>query len=413
MNTRKFSLLSSIFQHKKNYFNTCQLQQKEVMSMIYFDNAATSLLKPDCVAEAVYHAIKELGNSNRGVHESTLNASRLLFHARSILSDFFDGYGPEQTVFTSNITESLNTVIQGLFNNGDHVITTAMEHNSVLRPLYFMENQGVSISIVNCNKEGVLEYDSLEKLIQPNTKAVICNHASNLTGNLIDLDKITSICKKHNLLCILDTAQTAGVFPISMKKQGIDILCFTGHKGLFGPQGIGGLLLRDRIQITPLKYGGTGISTYLKGQPNQMPESLEAGTVNTHGVAGLISGIEYINKTGLESIRNKELALMWKFYDGIKNLPNVKIYGDFQTKMRAAIVALNIGDYDSGFISDQLAYEYDICTRSGGHCAPLMHTALNTIEQGAVRFSFSHLNKEEEVDLAIRAITQLALLDQQ
>ena len=273
--------------------------------MIYFDNAATSLLKPDCVANAVYHAIKELGNSNRGVHESTLNASRLLFHARSTLSDFFDGYGPEQTVFTSNITESLNIVIQGLFKKGDHVITTAMEHNSVLRPLYFMEHQGVSNSILNCNEKGTLKYDFLEKLIQPNTKAIICNQASNLTGNLIDLSKITSICKKHNLLCILDTAQTAGVFPISMKQQDIDILCFTGHKGLLGPQGIGGLLLRKGIDITPLKYGGSGISTYLKEQPGQLPESLEAGTVNIHGLAGLLSGIEYLNQFGLENIKKK------------------------------------------------------------------------------------------------------------
>ena len=376
--------------------------------MIYFDNAATSLLKPDCVADAVYNAIRELGNSNRGVHESTLNASRLLFHARSMISNFFKGDGPEQTIFTSNVTESLNTVIQGLFKRGDHVITTALEHNSVLRPLYFMEQQGVALSILDCNQQGVPNYDALEKLIQPNTKAIICNHASNLTGNVIDLNKITSLCKKHDILCILDTAQTAGVFPISMKDQGIDILCFTGHKGLLGPQGIGGFLLKKEITINPLKYGGSGVSTYLKGQPEQMPEALEAGTVNIHGIAGLVAGIEYINNIGLDIIRNKELSLMWKFYDGIKDLANIKIYGDFQTLMRAAIVSFNIGDCDSGLISDQLAYDYNICTRSGGHCAPLMHEALHTVEQGAVRFSFSHLNTEEEVNIAIQAVQELA-----
>lgn len=379
--------------------------------MIYFDNAATSLLKPDCVADAVYKAIKELGNSNRGVHESTLNASRLLFHARTLISDFFDGDGPEQTIFTSNITESLNTVIQGLFKKGDHVITTALEHNSVLRPLYFMEQQGVELSILECNEYGVPHYDALKNLIQSNTKAIICNHASNLTGNAIDLERITTLCKKHGILCILDTAQTAGVFPISMKNQGVDILCFTGHKGLLGPQGTGGFLLKKGINITPLKYGGSGVSTYLKGQPTQLPESLEAGTINTHGIAGLVAGIEYINKIGLNTIQKKELSLMWKFYNGIKDLKNVKIYGEFGTPIRAAIVSLNIGDLDSGFISDKLAYDYNICTRSGGHCAPLMHKALHTVEQGAVRFSFSHLNTEDEINIAIRAIEELSNIE--
>lgn len=376
--------------------------------MIYFDNAATSLLKPDCIADAVYQAIKTLGNCNRGIHEGTLSASRLLLNARETVSNFFHGDGAETVVFTSNITESLNIVIQGLFHEGDHVITTVLDHNSVLRPLYFMESKGVSLSIVGCNELGVVDYDALNSMIGPNTKAIVCTHASNLTGNLIDIEHVSSLCKQHNLLFILDTAQTAGILPIYQKENNIDILCFTGHKGLLGPQGTGGFLVKKGLFINPLKYGGGGNSSYLKGQPIQMPEALEAGTLNIHGLAGLMAGIEYINNYGLTRIHEEELSLMWRFYNCIVSLPNVTVYGDFDVKERAPIVSLNIGTLDSGVVADYLSYDYNIAIRSGAHCAPLMHEALHTTTQGAVRFSFSHLNTASEVDSAINAIKELS-----
>lgn len=376
--------------------------------MIYLDNAATTMQKPEEVIEAVVQAMHSMGNAGRGAHSASLEASRTIYDTRELLCRFFGGTDPRRLVFTSNSTESLNIAIKGLFEPGDHVITTMLEHNSVLRPLYEMEKRGVELTIIPADKKGVIDYNDIEKAIRPNTKAVVCTHGSNLTGNLVDIERIGKITRKNGLLLVVDASQTAGVFPIDVEKMQIDVLCFTGHKGLLGPQGTGGMYVREGIQIRPLKSGGSGVQTYRKSHPAEMPTALEAGTMNGHGIAGLHAAVEYIQRTGIDQIRKREQECMKRFYEGVIQVPGVKVYGDFDDMNRCAIVSLNIGDYDSSEVSDELLTEYRISTRPGAHCAPLMHEALGTVEQGAVRFSFSHFTTDEEVDTAIKAIRELA-----
>ena len=376
--------------------------------VIYLDNAATTMQKPEEVIEAVVQAMHSMGNAGRGAHSASLEASRTIYDTRELLCRFFGGTDPRRLVFTSNSTESLNIAIKGLFEPGDHVITTMLEHNSVLRPLYEMEKRGVELTIIPADKKGVIDYNDIEKAIRPNTKAVVCTHGSNLTGNLVDIERIGKITRKNGLLLVVDASQTAGVFPIDVEKMQIDVLCFTGHKGLLGPQGTGGMYVREGIQIRPLKSGGSGVQTYSKSHPAEMPTALEAGTMNGHGIAGLHAAVEYIQRTGIDQIRKREQECMKRFYEGVIQVPGVKVYGDFDDMNRCAIVSLNIGDYDSSEVSDELLTEYRISTRPGAHCAPLMHEALGTVEQGAVRFSFSHFTTDEEVDTAIKAIRELA-----
>lgn len=376
--------------------------------MIYLDNAATTMRKPDVVIQAVTEALCTMGNAGRGGHDAALDASRIIYDTRERLARFFHAESPKQIAFTMNSTESLNIAIKGILQAGDHAITTALEHNSVLRPLYEMEEKGVELTILPSDQQGCIDYADFEKSIKANTKAIICTHGSNLTGNLVDIKRIGEIAQKHNILFVVDASQTAGVFPIDVQEMHIDILCFTGHKGLLGPQGTGGMYVREGVAVKPLLSGGSGVQTYSKTHPAQMPTALEAGTLNAHGLAGLRAAVGYLQETGLEQIRKKEQELMWHFYEGVKEIPGVKIYGDFSEKERCAIVTLNIRDYDSSEVSDALAMHYGISTRPGAHCAPLMHQALGTVEQGAVRFSFSHFNTIEEVDQAIAAIRELA-----
>ncbi len=376
--------------------------------MIYMDNAATTMRKPEAVIQAVASALGSMGNAGRGAHGASLGASRTIYETRELLCRLFGGTNPRQVVFTSNSTESLNIALKGLIEPGDHVVTTMMEHNSVLRPLYELNEKGVELSIVKCDKKGVLDISDIEDAIGPKTKAIVCTNGSNLTGNYVDIEQIGKIAKKHGVLFIVDASQTAGVFPVDVQRMQIDVLCFTGHKSLLGPQGTGGMYVREGLSIRPLKSGGSGVQTYSKRHPSDMPTALEAGTLNGHGIAGLHAALEYLNVEGIDKIRAREQELMRRFYDGVKEIPGVKIYGDFSCKERCPIVALNIGDYDSSEVSDALLTEYDISTRPGAHCAPLMHEALDTVEQGAVRFSFSHYNTEEEVDTAVRAIRELA-----
>lgn len=380
--------------------------------MIYLDNAATSYRKPEEVRQAVADAMVSLGNSGRGAHGASLDASRIIFDTRRLLAELFHGGDPSQVAFTANSTASLNIAIQGLFEPGDHVITTVMEHNSVLRPLYLMEERGVELTILPADEKGRVRHEDFEKAVRKNTRAVVCTHASNLTGNVNDLEAIGRICRKNEIFLVVDVSQTAGVFDIDVEKMGIDVLCFTGHKGLLGPQGTGGLWVRRGISIRPLMVGGSGVKSYLKTQPEEMPEALEAGTLNSHGIAGLHAALLYLEKTGIETIRRRELSLMKRFYNGIKDIPGVRVYGDFSDEAllcRAPVVALNIGDYDSGEVADELTCSYEIYTRAGAHCAPLMHQSLGTVEQGAVRFSMSHYNEEEEIDKAIEAVRELSL----
>ena len=376
--------------------------------MIYLDNAATTMQKPQCVAQAVADAITSFGNSGRSAHNAALSASRTVFEARKLLAQFFNAESPECIAFTANSTMALNIAIKGVLNKGDHVITTELEHNSVLRPLYEMEQQGVEISFVKSDAMGRICSGDFEKLIKNNTKAIVCTHTSNLTGNVVDIDCIARIAKRHNVLFIVDASQTAGVLPINVQKTGIDILCFTGHKGLLGPQGTGGIYVRKGVAVKPLLSGGSGVQSYSKTHPLQMPAALEAGTLNSHGIAGLAAAVKYINETGINTIRQQEQKLMQAFYNGIKNIDGVKIYGDFTTENRCAIVAINISDYDSEKVSDVLFEQYDIATRPGAHCAPLMHKALGTTHQGAVRFSFSHFNTMEDVEYAVKAVREIA-----
>lgn len=375
--------------------------------MIYLDNAATTYRKPQPVIDAVCDALNGMGNAGRGAHKAAIDASRLAYETRCMLSDLFGGYGAENVAFTSNSTEALNTAISGLLGSGDHVITTAIEHNSVLRPLYRLEENGMELTILQADSKGCIDYADFEKNIKPNTKAIVCTHGSNLTGNLLDIKLIGDIAKQHGLLFIVDASQTAGVFSIDMKDMQIDVLCITGHKSLMAPQGIGALLIRDGLKIRPLKVGGSGIHTYDHKHPSEMPTRLEAGTLNMHGIAGLYAALKHLSDIGIDVIREKELFLASAFYEGVRNIPGITVYGDFSTSERAPIVSLNIGDYDSGQVSDTLLVDYDIQTRSGGHCAPLMHEALGTVEQGAVRFSFNWFNTEAEVQAAVNAIKEM------
>lgn len=383
-------------------------RRPEVKSMIYMDNAATTLRKPVQVKEAVLAALDTMGNAGRGASDPALDASRVIYGTREKLAGLFHAESPSRIVFTVNSTESLNIAIKGLCDPGDHVITTVLEHNSALRPLYECRERGTALTILGCDEKGNISYEEMERAVRPETKMIVCTHASNLTGNMIDLERVHAIAKRHGLLLIVDASQTAGVWEIDVQKLGIDVLCFTGHKGLLGPQGTGGMYVRSGVEIRPLLSGGSGIDTYNTHHPAQMPTALEAGTLNGHGIAGLGAAVSYITETGPDTIRERELALMQRFYLGISGIPGVKVYGDFSTKNRAAIVSFNIGDYDSSEVSDELNVRYGIVTRPGAHCAPLMHQALGTVDQGAVRFSFSHFNTEEEVDAAVRAVKELA-----
>lgn len=376
--------------------------------MIYMDNAATTMQKPEEVAEAVVRAMNSIGNAGRGATEASLSASRIIYDTREKLSCLFNAENPRRIAFTANSTESLNIAIKGTLNPGDHVITTVLEHNSVLRPLYECQEKGTELTILGCDEKGNISYEEMEKAVKNNTKAIVCTHGSNLTGNMIDIGRVGLIARQYGILLIADASQTAGVFPIDVQKMHIDILCFTGHKGLLGPQGTGGLYVREGLLVRPLLSGGSGVDTYNTHHPQEMPTALEAGTLNGHGIAGLNAAMEYLEEKGIDWIRKKELAYMRQFYKEISMIPQVTVYGDFEAKKRCPIVSFNIGDYDSSDVSDELYVTYHIATRPGAHCAPLMHKALGTESQGAVRFSFSHYNTEEEVDLAIQAVRALA-----
>ena len=376
--------------------------------MIYLDNAATTLQKPQCVIDAVLQAMTTLGNAARGAHEGALSASRVVYDTRCKVAKLFGCQKAENVIFTSNSTEALNIALNGIFETGDHVITTDLEHNSVLRPLYRLEKQGViELSFVPADRQGRVDYADFEKLIRPNTRAIVCTHASNLTGNRIDLERVGAIARKRGAMFVVDGSQTAGALPVNMESMGIDILCFTGHKGLMAPQGTGGLCIREGVQIRPFKVGGSGVHSYDQEQPTAYPTRLEAGTLNTHGIAGLSAALDFIAQTGLETIHEKKSALMRRFYEGVSAIEGVTVYGDFGGQ-RAAVVALNIRDYDSGAVSDALYAQFGIATRAGAHCAPRMHQALGTTDRGAVRFSFSWFNTLQDVDAAIAAVAELA-----
>ena len=376
--------------------------------MIYLDNAATTRPKPPGVAEAVVVAMSEYGNSGRGTHPEALEAARSIYGVRQRLAELFGYPRAERVAFTCNSTAALNIAISGLLGPGEHVISTDLEHNSVLRPLYRLRDQGAQVDFVSADQGGQVDYRDFERLLRPNTRAVVCTHASNLTGDLVDIQRVGDFCAAHGLLFILDASQTAGVFPIDMTAQHIDVVCFTGHKSLMGPQGTGGLCVGEGVEIRPFAVGGTGVQSYSETQPEAYPTRLEAGTLNGHGLAGLGAALDFIRQTGLETIRAHEQSLARRFYEAVRELPGVKVYGDFARRDRAPIVALNIGEMDSSEVADELAERFQIATRPGAHCAPRLHRALGTTEQGAVRFSWSYFNTEAETDTAAEAVRTLA-----
>jgi selenocysteine lyase/cysteine desulfurase len=303
---------------------------------------------------------------------------------------------------------ALNIAISGLLSKEDHVISTDMEHNSVLRPLYRLQQQGMGLDFVPVGSQGIPDYTAFESLLRPNTRAVVCTHASNLTGDLMDIRAVGDFCRAHGLRFILDASQSAGVFPIDMEADGIDVVCFTGHKSLLGPQGTGGLCVREGVEIRPFAVGGTGVQSYLETQPSEYPTRLEAGTLNSHGLAGLCASLAFLEETGIDAVRAHEMSLARRFYERVQTCQGITVYGNFEARERAPVVALNIAGLDSSEVSDELAERFGIATRPGAHCAPRMHRALGTTEQGAVRFSWSYFNTVEETDEAAEVVCLLA-----
>jgi len=378
--------------------------------MIYLDNAATTMHKPQTVVDAVTQAMCSLGNAGRGATSGALDAARTIHGCRAKLARLLGCPRADHVCFTPNSTAALNTVINGVVRPGDRVVTTVLEHNSVLRPLNRLATErGVTVEHAGCDASGVLDYDELERLVTPGTRAVVVTHASNVTGNAVDVSRVAAIAHAAGALVIVDASQSAGTAKIDMDAMGLDVVCFTGHKGLMGPQGTGGLAVAEGIDVAPWAMGGTGVHSFDALQPLEWPTRLEAGTLNGHGIAGLSAGLDFIEaQGGVEAIAAHEHALADRFLAGVCKIPGIKLYGAFDQPTRSAIVSLNVGDIDSAEISDALMQGWGIATRPGAHCAPLMHRALGTELQGVVRFSFGYFNTTEEVDTAIDALCDLA-----
>jgi cysteine desulfurase / selenocysteine lyase len=380
--------------------------------MIYFDNAATSWPKPPQVKEAMVRFMDEIGaNPGRSGHILSIEAARVLHEARESLSLCFNVKDSSRIVFTHNATESINLALKGLLKPEDHVITSSMEHNSVMRPLRDLEKKGFELSIIPCSKEGILNPREVEKKIQTNTKMIVLNHASNVTGTLLPIREVGLITRKHDLLFLVDAAQTAGASPIDMEEDGIDLLAFTGHKSLYGPQGTGGLVIGVRVnekEMIPLKQGGTGSRSEFEEQPDFLPDRFESGTPNSVGIAGLLAGIQFVLNKGIEQIRKHEISLIEKLIEGLKRFPQIRLYGPENGQDRAATLSFNVAHLSPSEVAFRLEREFGILCRPGLQCAPAAHRTIGTFPEGTVRFSLSYLNGEEHVDLALQAVSHLA-----
>ena len=378
--------------------------------MIYLDNAATTMHKPQTVIDAVTQAMCSLGNAGRGATSGALDAARTIHGCRAKLARLLGCPRADHVCFTPNSTAALNTAINGVVRPGDRVVTTVLEHNSVLRPLNRLAaEQGVTVEHTGCDVNGVLNYDELERLVTPGTRAVVVTHASNVTGNAVDIARVAAMAHAAGAFVIVDASQSAGTAHIDMQAMGLDVVCFTGHKGLMGPQGTGGLAVAEGIDVAPWAMGGTGVHSFDALQPLEWPTRLEAGTLNGHGIAGLSAGLDFIEaQGGVEAIAAHERSLAERFLAGVREISGIKLYGAFEQPVRSAIVSLNVGDIDSAEISDALMQGWGIATRPGAHWAPLMHRALGTERQGIVRFSLGYFNTTEEVDTAIDALCDLA-----
>lgn len=377
--------------------------------MIYLDNAATTARKPPEVARAVARAIDGFGGVGRGAHAASLDAGLAVFRTRETLARLFGAPDASRVAFCANATEALNVAIAGLVRPGERAVTTAASHNSVLRPLYRkVDEEGCALEVVPVGPDGALDYGAFERALSRGAWLAVVTHASNLTGDVYDIARIARMCHAYGVLLVVDAAQTAGVVPIDMGRDGIDIVAFTGHKSLYGPQGTGGLVVAEAIEVPPLKEGGSGVRSFDRRHPARMPESLEAGTLNAHGIAGLGAGAAFVEERGVEVLGSEVCALTERFESGVRAIPGVRVYGGGGDAGRCGIVALNVGEMDSAAVADALNVDFGICTRAGAHCAPLMHEALGTAERGAVRFSFSCFNTQDEVDQAVRAVAAIA-----
>ncbi len=379
--------------------------------MIYLDNAATSWPKPPRVIEAMVKFMNEIGaNPGRSGHSLSIEAARIIYEAREALARLFKVNDPLRIVFTLNATESINIALKGLLTRGDHVITSSMEHNSVMRPLRELEKKGIELSIVPCSKDGTLDPDDLKRKIKSNTRMVILNHASNVTGGLLPVSEVGKIVREHNLIFLVDAAQTAGAYPIDVERDGIDLLAFTGHKSLYGPQGTGGLVIGERIDeksMITLKQGGTGSRSEFEEQPEFLPDRFESGTPNSVGIAGLLEGLRFVLEKGIEKIRQHEIYLTERLMNGLKKFNRIKIYGPEDSIKRVSIISFNLEMLSPSEVALHLERGFGILSRAGLQCSPSAHRTIGTFPEGTVRLSLSYFNNERDVDQTIESIEDL------
>lgn len=377
--------------------------------MVYFDNAATTFPKPDVVYDSIMAAMKEYGaNPGRSGHKLALKISRGIYETRDLLGRLFNYNNPMNIILTFNATQGLNIGIKGCLKPGDHVITTSMEHNSVLRPITYLEKYGVEATVVYGDEKGRIKASDIENSIRKNTKLIVNTHISNLTGTIMPIEEIGKIAHDNGIIYMVDAAQSAGVYNIDMEKLHIDILVFPGHKGLLGPQGTGGLIIREGIELEGYLQGGTGSASHSLIQPDIMPDKFESGTSNGPGLVGLGAGIKYIMDKSMDDIRAHEEDLTYHFIEEASKIDGIKLYGPLIKGEQGPVVSLNIKDADSSEVSYILDSQFDIQVRPGLHCAPLAHKTIGTLEQGVVRFSFGLFNTHEEIEYAINALKQIA-----
>ncbi len=377
--------------------------------MIYFDNAATSFPKPEDVYLAIDNFMRNYcGNPGRAGHKLSLQSGRVILEARELVSNLFNVKSLERVVFTLNATDSFNIALKGYLKPGDHVIISSMEHNSIARPLKSLENIGIETTIADCNIKGEISVLDIERSIKKNTALIAVTHASNVAGTIMPIMEIGRIARKNNVKFMVDAAQTAGVYDVDMQTMNIDFLIFTGHKSLFGPQGVGGLCFGEEVDIVSFREGGTGSRSESLIQPDIYPDRLESGTPNTPGIAGLCAGINFINKVGMSNIRSHEEELFSYFIEKLLNMDKVKVYGPCVKNKQTPVISINIGDIGSSEISYILDSGFNIATRSGLHCSPLAHQTIGTLEQGTVRFSIGYFNTKEDINKAIEALYTIA-----
>lgn len=375
--------------------------------MIYLDNAATTFPKPKKVYEEVLRCMENYAaNSGRSSHSMAVEAASKILDTRLQLSDFFNVESPFNIIFTSNATEALNIGIKGILKSGDHVISTVIEHNSVLRPLNFLSKRGVRVTLIDTDNKGYVNIKNLKKEIRKNTRAIIINHGSNVLGTIQDIRSIGKIAKDAGIIFIVDASQSAGVIPIDVVKDNIDLLAFPGHKGLFGPQGTGGLYIKEGIKLEPYNHGGTGSESLSMNQPEYLPDKFESGTLNTPGLVGLCEGIKFIKKIGVENIKKHEQVLAEYLVKELSKLPYVKVYGGTNYENRGAVVSINIENMDSGEVGNFLN-DKGIAVRTGYHCAPLIHKIIGTSESGTVRISPGYFNTIEDMEKLIKALIDI------